>query len=122
MEGGVGFSTDGDRPGFTTKGSSYSFGCARCPLVLEGARLGDDLSEMFAEALAEGAGRNGSVKSLGSAEAPLSLKLSTPKTLGGAGDGQNPEQLFAMGYACKSIFILLGSLKRWASLNCTDGS
>ena len=54
MEGGVGFSTDGDRPGFTTKGSSYSFGCARCPFVLEGARLGDDLSEMFAEALAEG--------------------------------------------------------------------
>ncbi|KAL5528366.1 hypothetical protein ACEPAF_7502 [Sanghuangporus sanghuang] len=52
-----------------------------------------------AEALAEGAGRNGSVKSLGDAEAPLALKLSTPKTLGGPGDGQNPEQLFAMGYA-----------------------
>lgn len=52
-----------------------------------------------AEALAEGAGRNGSVKSLGDAQAPLALKLSTPKSLGGAGDGQNPEQLFAMGYA-----------------------
>ena len=25
-----------------------------------------------------------------------------PKSLGGKGDGQNPEMLFAMGYACKS--------------------
>ncbi|KAH8119320.1 OsmC-domain-containing protein [Phellopilus nigrolimitatus] len=64
-----------------------------------------------AEARAEGQGRNGSVKSLGDAQAPLALKLSTPKTLGGKGDGQNPEQLFAMGYA--SCF--LGALQLVAS-------
>jgi len=50
-----------------------------------------------AHATAIGEGRNGSVKS--SDDAPLSLKLSSPKSVGGTGDGQNPEQLFAMGYA-----------------------
>ena len=53
-----------------------------------------------ATATAEGAGRNGHVKSHG--PAALDLKLATPKELGGNGDGQNPEQLFAMGYACMS--------------------
>jgi len=48
-------------------------------------------------ATATGAGRNGSVESDG--DAPLALKLSSPKSIGGKGDGQNPEQLFAMGYA-----------------------
>ncbi|EIN10539.1 OsmC-domain-containing protein [Punctularia strigosozonata HHB-11173 SS5] len=52
-----------------------------------------------AKATATGAGRNGTVKSEDNGEAPLSLKLSTPKPMGGQGDGQNPEQLFAMGYA-----------------------
>ena len=38
----------------------------------------------------------------------LDLKLSTPKELGGAGgDGANPEQLFAMGYAA----CFIGALK-----------
>lgn len=35
-------------------------------------------------------------------DAPLELKMSMPKVTGGKGDGQNPEQLFAMGYACTS--------------------
>jgi len=48
-------------------------------------------------ATAIGEGRNGTVKSDG--DVPLSLKLATPKSIGGKGDGQNPEQLFAMGYA-----------------------
>jgi len=48
-------------------------------------------------ATAIGEGRNGTVKSDG--DVPLSLKLATPKSVGGKGDGQNPEQLFAMGYA-----------------------
>ncbi|KAJ3555250.1 hypothetical protein NM688_g2682 [Phlebia brevispora] len=51
----------------------------------------------FSKATAEGAGRNGTVKSFG--DAPLELKLSSPKSTGGKGDGQNPEQLFAMGYS-----------------------
>ncbi|CDO68967.1 hypothetical protein BN946_scf184782.g15 [Trametes cinnabarina] len=48
-------------------------------------------------ATAEGPGRNGIVKSFG--DSPLELKMSMPKAAGGKGDGQNPEQLFAMGYA-----------------------
>ena len=60
-------------------------------------------TQYTALAVAEGAGRNGHVKSGGDAEASLALKLSTPKSLGGKGDGQNPEQLFAMGYACTCV-------------------
>lgn len=42
----------------------------------------------------------------------LSVKLSTPKELGGAGgDGTNPEQLFAAGYSA----CFLGALKFVAS-------
>ena len=37
------------------------------------------------------------MKSFG--DAPLDMKMSTPRTAGGRGDGHNPEQLFAMGYA-----------------------
>ncbi|TBU33944.1 OsmC-domain-containing protein [Dichomitus squalens] len=51
----------------------------------------------FSKATAEGPGRHGFVKSFG--DAPLDLKMDMPKTAGGKGDGQNPEQLFAMGYA-----------------------
>jgi len=31
--------------------------------------------------------------------------LATPKSIGGKGDGQNPEQLFAMGYACEPLVL-----------------
>ncbi len=42
-------------------------------------------------------GRDGQTKSL---DSNLSIKLSTPKELGGAGgEGANPEQLFACGYS-----------------------
>lgn len=40
-------------------------------------------------------------------DVPLSLKLATPKRVGGKGDGQNPEQLFAMGYACEFFYLIL---------------
>ncbi|PCH36103.1 OsmC-like protein [Wolfiporia cocos MD-104 SS10] len=63
----------------------------------------------FAKATAEGSGRNGTVKSNG--DAPLELKMAMPKVIGGKGDGQNPEQLFGMGYA--SCF--LGSLQLMAA-------
>jgi len=56
-------------------------------------------------ATAMGEGRNGTVNSDG--DAPLGLKLSAPKSVGGKGDGQNPEQLFAMGYAA----CFLGALQ-----------
>jgi lipoyl-dependent peroxiredoxin len=35
----------------------------------------------------------------GNVEGALALSMSFPKELGGAGDGHNPEQLFALGYA-----------------------
>ncbi|CAA7260717.1 unnamed protein product [Cyclocybe aegerita] len=55
-----------------------------------------------ANAVAQGAGRNGSVSSNG-----LELNLATPKELGGTGKGENPEQLFAMGYSA----CLLGAIQ-----------
>ncbi|EGN99757.1 hypothetical protein SERLA73DRAFT_179947 [Serpula lacrymans var. lacrymans S7.3] len=61
-----------------------------------------------AHASAAGQGRNGEVKS--DDDDGLTLRLAMPKSLGGKGDGQNPEQLFAMGYA--SCF--LGALQMMA--------
>ena len=58
-----------------------------------------------ASATAQGLGRNGRVVSQGGAD--FDLKLATPKELGGNGDGSNPEQLFAMGYACNSYLLLI---------------
>jgi lipoyl-dependent peroxiredoxin len=49
-----------------------------------------------AEALSTGDGRNGHV---GSSDGRLDLDLAFPKEMGGSGDGTNPEQLFAAGYA-----------------------
>ncbi|MFO0121904.1 MAG: organic hydroperoxide resistance protein [Inhella sp.] len=50
-------------------------------------------------------GREGSGRS---SDGALHVKLSTPKELGGAGgDGTNPEQLFAVGYAA----CFIGALK-----------
>ncbi|KAI0829831.1 OsmC-like protein [Trametes gibbosa] len=50
-----------------------------------------------AHATAKGQGRDGQVTSHD--DSGLKLRLAMPKSLGGKGDGQNPEQLFAMGYA-----------------------
>ena len=56
------------------------------------------------EATATG-GREGSART---ADGSLQVKLSTPKELGGGGgDGNNPEQLFAAGYAA----CFLGAMK-----------
>ena len=48
------------------------------------------------EALASGDGRNGRVKT---ADGALDLQLAAPQAMGGSGDGKNPEQLFAAGWA-----------------------
>ncbi|THU94181.1 OsmC-like protein [Dendrothele bispora CBS 962.96] len=58
--------------------------------------------EYTARATAEGAGWNGDVYCEGQ-----SVKLALPKVMGGTGLGQNPEQLFAMGYSA----CLLGSIQ-----------
>lgn len=49
-----------------------------------------------AEALATGGGRDGRTQT---ADGSISLDLATPKEMGGTGNGANPEQLFAAGYA-----------------------
>lgn len=48
------------------------------------------------EALATGEGRNGSVRT---ADGSFEANLAIPKEMGGTGNGNNPEQLFAAGYA-----------------------
>lgn len=48
------------------------------------------------EALAIGEGRNGSVRT---SDGAFEANLATPKEMGGTGQGNNPEQLFAAGYA-----------------------
>lgn len=49
-----------------------------------------------AEALATGAGRDGHGRS---SDGRLDLELAIPTEMGGSGEGTNPEQLFAVGYA-----------------------
>ncbi|UAK31820.1 organic hydroperoxide resistance protein [Nocardia asteroides] len=49
-----------------------------------------------AEALANGDGRNGHARST---DGKIDVGLSAPKEMGGSGEGTNPEQLFAAGYA-----------------------
>ena len=49
-----------------------------------------------AEALATGEGRDGHGRT---SDGRLDLDLATPAELGGSGNGTNPEQLFAVGYA-----------------------
>ena len=55
------------------------------------------------EGVATGAGRNGTVRSDDGSPPVLDFKLASPKSIGGDGDGTNPEQLFASGYACGLI-------------------
>ena len=50
------------------------------------------------EALATGAGRDGRAVVQNS---DLDFNMSTPKEMGGDGNGANPEQLFAAGYAAR---------------------
>ncbi len=49
-----------------------------------------------AEALATGEGRDGHGRT---SDGKLDLDLAIPKEMGGSGNGTNPEQLFAVGYA-----------------------
>jgi len=54
-----------------------------------------------ATATAKGAGRSGHVECDG-----LKFNLAVPKEMGGNGKGENPEQLFAMGYSSPLIISL----------------
>jgi Ohr subfamily peroxiredoxin len=71
-----------------------------------------------AEALATGAGRAGRVAT---SEGNLELDLAIPKEMGGSGDGANPEQLFAAGYAA-CFHSALQSVARTQKVKITDSS
>jgi len=49
-----------------------------------------------AEALSTGEGRNGHVRTT---DGVVDFEMAIPKEMGGSGNGANPEQLFAAGYA-----------------------
>ena len=71
-----------------------------------------------AEALATGGGRNGHVTT---SDARLDLDLAVPTEMGGSGQGANPEQLFAAGYAA-CFHSALQSVARAAKVSITDSS
>lgn len=71
-----------------------------------------------AEALATGAGRDGRVVT---ADGNLALDLAIPKAMGGSGDGANPEQLFAAGYAA-CFHSALQSVARTQKVAIADSS
>lgn len=71
-----------------------------------------------AEALSTGAGRNGHVRST---DGRIDLDLATPVEMGGSGDGANPEQLFAAGYAA-CFHSALQMVARAEKADVTDSS
>lgn len=72
-----------------------------------------------AKATSTGAARSGHVKS---DDGVLELDLSIPKGLGGAGgEGTNPEQLFAAGYAACFANAMVSSARREGSLEDVQG-
>ena len=71
-----------------------------------------------AEALAQGAGRDGSVALK---DGSLQFDLAIPKEMGGSGDGANPEQLFAAGYAA-CFHSALQMVARASRADITDSS
>lgn len=71
-----------------------------------------------AEALSTGAGRNGRVSTT---SGTIDLDLAIPKEMGGAGNGANPEELFAAGYAA-CFHSALQMVARTQKLTLTDTS
>ncbi|MFJ4296092.1 organic hydroperoxide resistance protein [Curtobacterium sp. SP.BCp] len=71
-----------------------------------------------AEALSTGAGRDGRVAT---SDGSFALDLAIPKEMGGSGNGTNPEQLFAAGYAACFHSALQG-VARAQKVKITDSS
>ncbi|WP_127784399.1 organic hydroperoxide resistance protein [Rhodococcus sp. X156] len=71
-----------------------------------------------AEALATGAGRNGHARS---SDGRVDFDLAAPKEMGGSGEGTNPEQLFAAGYAA-CFHSALQMVAREAKVDIGDSS
>ena len=70
------------------------------------------------EAIATGGGRNGHVRT---ADGRVDMDLAIPAEMGGSGDGANPEQLFAAGYAA-CFHSALQSVARQAKKKLGDSS
>ena len=71
-----------------------------------------------AAAMSTGEGRNGHVRS---SDGRVDLDLAIPKEMGGSGEGSNPEELFAAGYAScfhSALKLIAGQRK----LKVTDSS
>jgi len=62
-----------------------------------------------AEALATGAGRAGHVRS---SDGRIDMDLALPESMGGSGNGANPEELFAAGYSACFHSALQGVARR----------
>ncbi|MDQ1216984.1 MULTISPECIES: organic hydroperoxide resistance protein [Microbacterium] len=71
-----------------------------------------------AEALSTGAGRNGHVRST---DGRVDLEMAIPKEMGGSGNGSNPEQLFAAGYAA-CFHSALQMVARSKKIDVTDSA
>ncbi|WP_213573410.1 organic hydroperoxide resistance protein [Rhodococcus sp. USK13] len=71
-----------------------------------------------AEALATGEGRNGHART---SDGRLDLDLAIPVEMGGSGNGTNPEQLFAAGYAA-CFHSALQMVARQAKADITDSA
>lgn len=71
-----------------------------------------------AEALATGEGRNGHART---SDGRLDLDLAIPEAMGGNGQGTNPEQLFAAGYAA-CFHSALQLVARQAKADITDSA
>lgn len=71
-----------------------------------------------AEALSTGQGRTGRVDT---PDGSLHLVMAPPAALGGSGQGSNPEQLFAAGYAA-CFHSALHAVARSQKLSITDSS
>jgi lipoyl-dependent peroxiredoxin len=64
-----------------------------------------------AAAMSTGDGRNGHVRT---SDGRIDVELAVPKEMGGSGNGSNPEQLFAAGYAScfhSAIKLIAGQRK-----------
>lgn len=71
-----------------------------------------------AEALATGDGRSGRTRT---SDGMIDLNLTPPAAMGGSGEGANPEQLFAAGYAA-CFHSALRKVASGAGADVTDSS
>jgi lipoyl-dependent peroxiredoxin len=80
---------------------------------------GTDMEKLYtAEALSTGKGRDGRVAT---PDGTLDLQMTPPKDMGGSGEGANPEQLFAAGYAA-CFHSALQSVARKQKVQLEDSS